>query len=253
MDLRDFETITQISRALIPQTDEAQTQSMETVAAVSLLDFSDEKSIQKIASGLVQKGEKITGRLSSPFYRLPAQMRFALCALQKGHWSYKRICSILNINRDELTESLWAARLWLALGQEQGGIVPTSALFESTQCPEYNPEAPWTQELMDDEISSKDRLKLQAHLMVCPRCQDSLNRTREIYYKTDKLIPSYNNSSQMAEHTRLLKNSWSNTQMMAIKRDRNLSWKASLIIFLSRPSTRWSFALGIVLVLISLL
>ena len=56
-------------------------------------------------------------------------------------------------------------------------------------CPDYQPSAPWTQRMMDDELGKPERFYLQSHLMGCEKCRSALERTRKMVFKIETLIP----------------------------------------------------------------
>ncbi|MCC7440497.1 MAG: hypothetical protein IT285_02625 [Bdellovibrionales bacterium] len=199
LEQEDFQTLTQISTALWADATRAHTQAAETLAAVSLMDLTPSRSMERWARALLDRARTLrespidAASLNDPVYRLLPHERLILAALHLGHWSYGRLERVTNLPREELERSAWSARVHVArqrLASEGRGLqVPAAALGASRgSCPAMDPTRPWTQRFLDEETETRDRLFLQNHLMSCPICVRALQQTRDIYFTADRAL-----------------------------------------------------------------
>lgn len=139
------------------------------------------------------------GVVADPFWRLPLELRFLLAATHGPYRaSYARLHRILSARvssagaGDEEPEKvasqdgdtaivqqlLWSARTQFAAAV--GLSIPAGAAPRSPSCPEYRPREPWTQRFLDDELTVRERLFLQNHLMSCEGCRTGLDGARKL-------------------------------------------------------------------------
>jgi hypothetical protein len=197
MRTEDLNLISKLGRALYANPAQAESRSVETVAAISTLpEISEDDFLERALSLMLHQAERDgsrTGvaRIENPFFRLSPKERFVLFLLHSGRASYKRLGRLID-STPELVQSIaWIARSQIASSPEVRLSAPhpmgSSRLKHS--CPEWNSERPWTQKLIDDEMNSAELAFLQNHTSVCSDCQRSLNTTREFYYAVEKWIP----------------------------------------------------------------
>jgi hypothetical protein len=189
---RDLETYSKIGSALWLDPSYSEQSSLETLAAVSLLELSAERTLEKASAALLARAKNVgvTSHtqlnrefLNQHFFRLSAEDRFILVSLHLGKWSYQRLGRIFSKTEDEIQELAWGARLQFSSSMRY----PAGPSGSSAQCPSYDSSRPWTQRFLDDEIASgRDRLFLQTHLLACDSCNQALNRWRESYFKIEK-------------------------------------------------------------------
>jgi hypothetical protein len=209
MNKDDLKVLAEVGRALWVDPHESQIATIETLSAVTLLDLTPERALERAAKALL---ERVTSRglaantrsnlnagallgMGQPFFRLLPEERFFLVALHLGRWSYARLSRISGETPEQIEELAWGARLQLA-ASEQVMIYPAGASVRGTNCPEYNSKRPWTQRFLDEEMSTgRERVFLQNHLMACDSCRGALTRCREVYYSIDRLLPRLNEDS----------------------------------------------------------
>ncbi|MBS1961197.1 MAG: hypothetical protein JST04_03195 [Bdellovibrionales bacterium] len=175
----------------------AESRSIETVAAISTLDDATEESfLEKALSLMLHQAERDgtrTGaaRVENPFFRLSPKERFALFLLHSGRVSYRRLARLIGATPEEVQTIAWSARSQIASSPEVRlqAPHPTGSSRLKSACPEFNPAAPWTQKLLDDEMGSAELSFLQNHTAVCEDCRRALARTREFYYAVEKWVP----------------------------------------------------------------
>ena len=197
MKSEDLKCVVQMSRALWADPEEADPQTANTVSAVSLLNLTDERELERVAKALLEQSSRTgmsthtlqalrmgIGRSDNPFFRLFPAERFLLVTLHSGRWSYARLARILEMSTEDIEATAWDVRVKLS------GLTPIGAGPSTANCPEYDARHPWTQRFLDDEIQEgRERVFLQNHLMACSSCRRSLSRCRDIYYAVDKVIP----------------------------------------------------------------
>ncbi|MGZ3687888.1 MAG: hypothetical protein ACXWPM_04495 [Bdellovibrionota bacterium] len=206
---QDFHTITRISRALWTDTSFADRAALDTTAAMTLLDVAEDRRLERIARGLIERatreGNAGNARqnllaMDSPFFRLSAQERLILVALHSGRWSYARLSRILARTPEVIQELAWGARVKLSEGP-----YPIGAKISGANCPEYQFSRPWTQKFLDDELDSpRERVFLPNHLMACASCSQALKRCRDLYFAVDSQISKLLSGSAEVEVIRAL-------------------------------------------------
>ena len=189
----DLSLVSQIGHALWQDPDVAEQCTKETLAAVSLLELTPDRTLERTCSSLLERGRQFTqARLDQGFFRLTAEQRLALVGMHHGRWSYDRLARVLKKTKRELEELLWKARLELLISvpPNSSGTKPyPSGPSAQVGCPEYDPNRPWTQRFLDEEFSTPgERFSFQSHLEECTSCRDALGRYRETYYKVQEQI-----------------------------------------------------------------
>jgi hypothetical protein len=242
MDQEDLRTLASVGRALWADTRESQLATIETLSAVTLLDLTPDRAVERAAVALLERVSRrgATAQWAQPFFRLEAEERLTLVALHQGRWSYARLGRVFGLTTEQVEALAWSARLQLA--SAIGTAYPAGAPQRGPNCPEYDSQRPWTQRFLDDEVSSgRERLFLQNHLMACGSCRDALNRCRETYYALEASLPQL---SEAAGDTRLLQNLKSVTRKgLGLKAPAERSFVESLEVFFRRRDVRWAMAI----------
>ena len=245
MERADFESIATLGRALWPDPNEALRTCRDTVAAVSLLNLSEERATERIGKALLEQADAVRppdALLNHPFFRLLGHERFALTALHAARWSYARVARLLSVSETGLQELAWRTRQLLAaqhprfqIRSQSSGQPSGEVALEGPSCPDWDPERPWTQRFLDDEMQTRERLFVQNHLMVCRMCHRQLVRTRDVYYWVDELIPRESDGFLESE----LSKTW--TLNLSFIRPSERTFLQSLKIFTSRADVRAAF------------
>ncbi len=251
MRTEDLNLISKLGRALYANPAQAESRSVETVAAISTLpEISEDDFLERALALMLHQAERDgsrTGvaRIENPFFRLSPKERFVLFLLHSGRASYRRLSRLISTTPENIQTLAWIARSQIASSPEVRLQAPhpmgSSRLKHS--CPEFNPERPWTQKLLDDEMGSSELAFLQNHTSLCSDCQRTLSRTREFYYAVEKWIPV----SNLGENAEAVGNSL----QRAVRRGRlqsgnlpsDLTFGEALGIFFSRPENLVWFAL----------
>lgn len=239
IDREDLQTFSKIGKALWVDPEYSEKFTSETLAAVTLLDLTSDRALEKASSALLDCAKRRGGAsnawvnshfLSQSFFRLSPEERFVLVGLHSGRWSYARLSRILGMSSEEVQELSWQARLQMS----SVGAYPAGPGATSFNCPEYNPRHPWTQRFLDEEFSSKREVFfLQNHLLVCSSCERTLARCRDIYFKVDKEISQITEDS---DFMRSLERIASQSSLQKYPSER--SFKESLAIFIRRPEAK---------------
>lgn len=188
---QDVLTLTRLGSALWANAEHSRQASMETITAVSLMDLTQDRAIERSASALLALSARAgaasnADALGSPFYRLLPEERLILFALHSARWSYARIARVLEESEETIARIAWSART--ALGASVR-VYAAAAGSRLSSCPEYDAYSPWTQRFLDDEAQTRERHFLQNHLMACEGCRQTLNRSRNLYYAIERLLP----------------------------------------------------------------
>lgn len=207
MRTEDLHLISKLGRALYANPAQAQSRSIETVAAVSTLpEISDTDFLERALGLLLHQAERDgiragADRIENPFFRLAPKERFTLFLLHSGRVSYKKLGKLLEMTPDAVAEMAWAARSRVASSPEVRlqAPHPTGSSRLKQNCPEFDSARPWPQKLLDDEMTNAELTFLQNHTAICTDCQRTLSRTRELYYAVEKWIPISNASAAEAE------------------------------------------------------
>ena len=249
----DVLLITHLGKALYSQLEIAHVRSAETVAAVSTLGkLNDEQSFEKALRLLIDRANRegthaIQTSVSNPFFRLAPEERAVLALLHSGKISYQRLSKVFDIDKTDLERLAWKSRVKMGQNPEISKVapLPRGGSKVKPHCPEYDVERPWTQRLLDDELSSQELLFIQNHCMGCDVCRRSLEDARKFYYEIEKQIPFWNPSD--AENIRT---SLRRASIRAGRVPSDLTVKEALAVFLEKPEVRVAvgvFILGLVL------
>lgn len=241
MERDDYLALSSIGQALWAESDRSQRMALDTYSAVALLGLDGEKVLEKTAQALLQRAVNDGTSATAPgvqqgFYRLSAEERLILSALHHGKWGYARLARILGVSELQVAELAWGARLDLATtpGFHRLAPHPSGSSHHSSECPEYNTSRPWTQAFLDQELSGRERLFLQQHVLQCQRCQNALSSARQLYYDAANLVPQAPAGSSWLGY-------WQQVDQAAELRldPSKITLGQSLRIFLGREETRW--------------
>jgi hypothetical protein len=265
MDQEDLSLFSALSSALWADEATSRRVARDTCAAVSLMNLSRQKSVEKVASTLLDLAtrnglaENSRSNLSvphlfvqKPFFKLSPMERFALAALHSGRWSYSQLARVMRVSEEQLQELAWKARIQLAQTK-----YPVGPKLSKDSCPEYLPHRPWTQKFLDEELSAgSERVFMQNHLMACDCCRGALGRCRDLYYAVEALIPAVSDDSDlrkmMAELARLQNEDsvFSGGLHLGFSQSFTQNFKRSLVVFTRRLDVQ--IVLGLALALIAL-
>lgn len=197
MRTEDLNLISKLGRALYANPAQAESRSIETVAAISTLsEISDEGFLERALSLMLHRAERDGSRsgvaqIENPFFRLSPKERFVLFLLHSGRASYKRLARLLETTPEEVQSIAWIARTQIAGSPEVRFQAPhpTGNSRSKQSCPEFDTTRPWPQKLLDDEMGAPELAFLQNHSAVCEDCRRTMSRTREFYYAVEKHVP----------------------------------------------------------------
>jgi hypothetical protein len=192
MRKEDLNLVSILGQSLWTDPEQSGSIARETVSAVSFLETQPERAIEKTAQALLDRANKkgMYTRFATGLNSLFPEERFILLALHSGRWSYERISRVVREPVEMVQSLAWNARVYLALSH-----YPAAPSKSSPQCPEYDPKRPWTQKIIDEEVSGQQKLFLQTHLSHCVSCREALMRAKEVYYKVQALIESQQSSA----------------------------------------------------------
>lgn len=206
MKTEDLRLISTLGQALYANPAQAQTRSLETVAAISTLSETSEDQFLERALGLMLHQAERDGLkanvsgVASPFFRLSPKERFVLFLLHSGRASYARLSRLLGVSVQEVQTLAWIARTQIAASPEfrlqtaQAVTPPPPPTKLQTQlrqsCPEYDATKPWTQKILDDEMASAELTFIQNHTAICTDCNRALRVARDFYYSIERLVPT---------------------------------------------------------------
>ncbi|MGK5083318.1 hypothetical protein WDW37_08420 [Bdellovibrionota bacterium FG-1] len=246
MNLHDLKIFAEVSQALWADPHESQVAAIETLSAVSLLDLTPDRALERAASALLirvaQQGNSASfAGVGQSFFRLGAEDRFLLVALHLGCWSYARLGRIFNRSREQIEEMAWKARMnWVT--SDSSLSYPSGAPARGTRCPEYETRHPWTQRFLDEEMESgRERVFLQNHLMACDSCRQALGRCREVYYAIESKLPHLSSSTDGDAVLTQLEKICQNGVWLKTPAERSFS--ESLAVFGQRRNIRWAMFL----------
>lgn len=204
MQPHDLKSVAHLGQVFWANRNRAEPMTVETLSAVSLLELTDERAVERAARALLDRALREgtaantfanlgTQAASAPFFRLELQDRFLLVSLHEARWSYARLSRILGISIERVEELAWRARVQLATvtGTAKGNrAYPIGGVPLTSHCPEYDARRPWTQRFLDEEFADgREKLFLQNHLMACDGCRRSLMSCKDVYYAVDAVIP----------------------------------------------------------------
>jgi hypothetical protein len=257
MRTEDLQLISTLGRALYANPAQAESRSLETVAAISTLGtVSEEQFLERALGLMLHQAERDglrsnAGGVSSPFFRLAPKERFILFLLHSGRLSYRKLSALLSITPEDLQTIAWNARTQVASSPEVRSRAPhpTGSSHLKQACPEFDLTRPWTQKLLDDEMGSRELAFLQNHTSVCPECRRALNQTRELYYAVERTIPLEQNAERAEVLGRSLKKAIRRSQLESDQLPHDLTPLEAIGLFFSRrENALWMIALCMALV-----
>ncbi len=237
MDRDHVRSLTRISRSLWGDGDRSVEISENTLTSVSLLHLSDDLTIERASKVMIERAEKNPPKLlklNHPFFRLAPIERFLLTALHLEKWSHTKIARALGIEKNLIEPWAWATRMKYCFQELEANIhYPHGPAHLGPVCPEYNPSAPWTQRLLDDELGKRERMFMQNHLMACDRCRKALEHTKTMFFKIEALIPVKDTSPEIEAATDRIMHTWE--EGVATFRPMTITTKQSLVRFFGKP------------------
>lgn len=249
MKNEDLQLISTLGQALYANPAQAQTRSIETVAAIlTLPEISESQGFDRALELMLHQAERDglrsqTSGINDPFFRLGARERFTLFLLHSGRASYKRLSRILGVSIDDVQAIAWSARSQIASSPDLRFQAPHPFGSSNARhsCPEYDSAKPWTQRLLDEEMGTQQLAFIQNHLADCSGCQRALSSTREFYYAIEKAIPLEAVKWDTQEATVRLQKSLRQNQIDAGNFPTDLTIREATRIFLSKPeSVLWA-------------
>jgi hypothetical protein len=240
----DIRSLTRISRSLWGDFNRSLAMSEDTLTSVSLLNLSDDRTIERASKVMIERAERNPPSLLSlnhPFFRLAAMERFLLTALHVEKWSYAKISRALVIDRNLIETWAWATRIKYCYQEVDSNLeYPTGPASLGMNCPEFDPSAPWSQRMLDDELGKRERSFLQNHLMACDRCRKTLDLTRRMMFKVEGLIPVKESSLETEEATDHMLEVWKKGEV--VMRPITAHPIISVIHFLEEPRVQYILA-----------
>lgn len=246
----DLRALVEVGKALWMDSRESRAATLETLSAVSLMDLTPERTLERAAQALLERvtsrGNAVNTRanlragmgMGHAFYRMEPEERLLLAALHLGRWSYARLARILEQEAAQVEAQAWRARLKL-LSQVPGVTYPAGASGQGPHCPQYDSNRPWTQRFLDEEIpSGRERVFFQNHLMACTSCRDALGRCREAYFAIERVIPREEKDAPIVESLSMI-----SRQGHGLKHPTDRTFAETLAIFTRRSDIRLVLAL----------
>jgi hypothetical protein len=177
--------VSNLGRSLWAQPEQSLAITRETVSAVTVLDKDPTLAAERAAQALLERANRhgMYARVPTGFNALFPEERFILLALHQGRWSYERTARVVGESVESLQQLAWNARVYLALSH-----YPSAPKQASVSCPDYNPQRPWTQRFLDEELEGREKTFLQAHLAGCKDCREALVRAKDVYYKVQQQL-----------------------------------------------------------------
>lgn len=244
MDKDAIKSLTRISRSLWGDLERSVAMSEDTLTSVSLLQLSDERTLERASKVMIERAERNPPRLLAlqhPFYRLAPVERFLLTALHIEKWSYQKIARVLSIETNLIEPWAWAARLKFCYQELEASVeYPRGPTSLGPVCPEYNISAPWTQRLLDDELGKRERLFIQNHVMACDRCRKALDLSRRMFFKIEGVIPVKDAAMETELATNRIYETWKSGE--SAFRPIKTTLAESLLKFVNQPKIQFTLA-----------
>jgi hypothetical protein len=256
----DLQLISTLGRALYANPAQAESRSLETVAAISTLESVSESEFLTRALGLMlHQAERDglrtnSGAMASPFFRLSPKERFILFLLHSGRMSYRKLAGLLGAEAEEVQTLAWMARMHIASSPEirKQAPHPSGSSNLKHDCPEFDRTRPWTQKLLDDEMGPKELSFIQNHTAVCSDCRRALSSTRELYYAVEKTIPLRIERDRAEALGNQMQKALRRTRIQAGNLPTDLKFSEAISLFLSkRENVFWIAVLAIALLALS--
>jgi hypothetical protein len=250
--LEDLRAYSELGRALWIEKDRSQRIALETLTAVSSLELTEPRKIERAAKALLDRAvregrasnsQQNASALHQPFFRLSAEQRFLLVALHWSHWSYAKLARVFGIDTSAVETAAWNARTALV-----PALYPQAPRLDLVSCPDYEATRPWTQRFLDEEIpSAREQTFLQNHLMACANCRKALHQCRNLYYAVEAILP-HEMRAQGDDGLAIFE------KALFRSRDLNLppTFRESLLLFVRRIDVQIALGLGMVLLLVKI-
>lgn len=240
----NLKSIVQMGKALWADSDQRDSIIVDTFSSVSLLELSEDESVEQTARCLLENARRTTAAVNRlremqqveplfrAFYSLHPDERFLLVLLHLEHWSYARIARFFGMTIEGLEIMAWRIRIQVS------SKYPLASPMDTPNCPEFDVHRPWTQRFLDEEHSNgSEKVFLQNHLMICTGCRRALQSCRELYYAVDAAIPR---SLEKDESTQKLLSNLQRANVesrLLVKKSkvRLIGSRKSLLSFLMRP------------------
>ncbi len=256
----DLQLISTLGQALYANPAQAESRSIETVAAISTLASVSEDQFLDRALGLMLHQAERDGlrsnaeAIASPFFRLSPKERFVLFLLHSGRLSYRKLAAVLSTTPEEIQSVAWTARMHVAASPElrRQAPHPSGSSHLKQSCPEFDRTRPWTQKLLDDEMGSKELSFVQNHTAICADCRRALAMTRELYYAVEKTIPLRDSPERAALLNTTLQRAMRERRLKSGELPNDLSLFEAVVLFFSkRENALWFLALSAALFALS--
>ncbi len=253
---QDLKTYLGLGRSLWSTPEASFTPMLDAIAGASVATQDGAVLIERASTALLTRSlvagiEATADRVAEPFFRLSPDERVLLVGLHHGRWSYSRMSRILGTDAaaslQDMPRLAWKARMHLA-SQIPGLNYPTGSARNGMSCPDYDPEDPWTQRFLDEELSQRERVFLQTHVQGCSACQKALNSCRNLYYAVEKWIPTvaeYGRDQQMMKRLKTAAR-----QVRHLYHPHEMTLGQALVTFTLRPETLTALGVGACLVYI---
>jgi hypothetical protein len=249
MNTDDLRQLATVGRALWANPRESRVATIETLGAVSLMDLTPERALERAAAALLERVRSRglaantranlgIERAAGPFFRLFPEERLLLVALHRARWSYARLARIFKVPVETIEEMAWGARISMTYA---AGAPATGA-----SCPQYDAKRPWTQKFLDDETVGREKFFLQGHLVACASCSQALARCREMYYGIDREIPRMEDDAE--DGAAILRDlSQMSRASHLIRSPGDRGFIESLQVFARRQDVRWALLICFIL------
>jgi hypothetical protein len=190
----DLRLVSNLGQSLWAQPEQSRAITRETVSAASVVSGQPDRALEASLQALLDRANKkgMYSRVPTGFNALFPEERFILLALHQGRWSYARVARVVRESEEMVQQLAWNARVYLALTH-----YPSAPVQAGSSCPEYDPQRPWTQKLLDEEVRGQEKLFLQGHLSRCNECRQALLRAKEVYYGVQKKIDALEASAPL--------------------------------------------------------
>ena len=267
MWIEDLRTYSKIGKVFWPSDEKQENRAVdlaiETLTAATLLKLNPERTLEKASHALLERAKGIrpgtvggpssVAQMNQAFFRLTPEARLLLVGLHLGKWTYGRMSRITGYSVDEVAEAAWKARVEMGIGHAALPY-PAGSKVEDPSCPQYNPSSPWTQKFLDEELSGRERVFIQSHLLACSSCAQAVARCRQLYYHVerslnsilDKLDEGTGGRDEIHLYTQALE------QSPALQYPSERTFLQSLRIFFKNPDMFWLAVGVLVFVLFSL-
>lgn len=247
----ELRVLHQIGKALWTENKLVTERTLEMITALTATPRKPEKKLETALTGFLirisEEGDSAHLTQShNPFFRLQAEERFLLCALQLEGFSYTELARILRTEPDEVEKRALHARREFAasvgielLSLEGGALGP--------KCPSMETNRPWMQRFLDEALAPQERAFLQNHLMACVTCRKRLERTRKLFAEIEREMRECLHITEAHAIDEITKFAQKLQQEFSPHFE---SQRDAMKVFLRRPEVRAMLVAGVVLVAI---